>query len=303
MNKLFFRRFKFSRLFMLIILVFFISLSACLAAESLPKPDKNGDYIGKMSHKSWVVTDSGFLNGRLSHELPMYWYDPRVKWPRMNIGQWPVIRKFAGGTILTANGVPAGFVVIHDENEKPWLKVNISPPGEKSGDAVCYVRANVKYVRPIQTNRTPDLSFSMGLIDDPDGYTNVRARPSKENSIICRVNRGEHFLMLSRGGDWWKILAPTGKQGYMHKSRIRTVVDGFTGAARVSDPDGYLNIREGPSTSYKVVGKAQNQEVLYLLPAPWDIKHKDPIGPWIRVMTVNGQIGYVSSTRLIWITL
>jgi len=125
-----------------LLLILSVSWSICVA-EQLPKPDKNGDYSGDVTHRYWKVVDlgPGGLNGRLSGKLARIWYEPGIKWPRLNIGQWPVIRMFQRGTILIANGEPASYVTMNDENGKPWLSVNI---GNKKVEAICFVRANKK---------------------------------------------------------------------------------------------------------------------------------------------------------------
>ena len=38
----------------------------------------------------------------------------------------------------------------------------------------------------------PDAGHT-GVIDDPDGYVNVRARPDAEPPIVAKVNKGERF--------------------------------------------------------------------------------------------------------------
>jgi Bacterial SH3 domain len=65
-----------------------------------------------------------------------------------------------------------------------------------------------------------------GVIDDPDGFTNLRAEPSADSAIIARVKNGEVFqfdaLSWAREpGEWWMVTLGSGRTGYMHSSRIR----------------------------------------------------------------------------------
>lgn len=62
-----------------------------------------------------------------------------------------------------------------------------------------------------------------GVIDDPDGFTHLRAAASRESAIVATVKRGEIFDFKGAGRDepWWPVTLASGKKGYMHRSRIR----------------------------------------------------------------------------------
>jgi len=65
------------------------------------------------------------------------------------------------------------------------------------------------------------LGQSRGVIDDPDGFTNLRAEPDSKSAIVATVRRGEVFTFVSEHSDWYKVTLASGKKGYMHSSRIR----------------------------------------------------------------------------------
>ena len=114
-------------------------------SQSSPVADANGDY-GRTNHQTWRVVDSdpGGLNCRWSAAMPTDWYSPSTQFPDQNFGQWQVVRTFSVGTTLTANLAPAGFALLYDGQQKPWLKVSID-----ENEQICLVRANVAYVEPI----------------------------------------------------------------------------------------------------------------------------------------------------------
>lgn len=61
------------------------------------------------------------------------------------------------------------------------------------------------------------------VINDPDGYTNVRSTKSdiSNKNIVFRVYRGEEFYVTDQqDGSWWRIKTKDGRLGYMHASRI-----------------------------------------------------------------------------------
>lgn len=69
------------------------------------------------------------------------------------------------------------------------------------------------------------------IIDDPDGYTNVRANPGTDAAIVARVNAGEAFTTYEQQGAFWAVRTADGVTGYMARSRIRLLRDGAPVAA------------------------------------------------------------------------
>jgi hypothetical protein len=67
-----------------------------------------------------------------------------------------------------------------------------------------------------------------GIINDPDGYTNIREKPDKNSAIVGKFVRNELFYYTPiSGSDWWPVYKTDGgKQiGYVHKSRILRYID------------------------------------------------------------------------------
>ena len=62
------------------------------------------------------------------------------------------------------------------------------------------------------------------VIDDPDGFTNVRAEPNAESAVVAKVKRGEVFTFTfevsSRDSEWCAVTPASGKKGYMHADRF-----------------------------------------------------------------------------------
>jgi len=61
-----------------------------------------------------------------------------------------------------------------------------------------------------------------GIINDPDGYVNVRKGESEKSPIVGKIVTDEVFLFTPNYcSDWWKVKSANGSiDGYMHKSRI-----------------------------------------------------------------------------------
>lgn len=59
------------------------------------------------------------------------------------------------------------------------------------------------------------------VINDPDGYTNVRAGQGINYEIKFRIDEGEVFYTTPQTTtDWWPVRTEYNRSGYMHKSRI-----------------------------------------------------------------------------------
>lgn len=58
-------------------------------------------------------------------------------------------------------------------------------------------------------------------IQDPDGYTNLRKDKNTTSEVLQKIKSGEKINVLNQNGDWWLIETKDGKQGYVHKSRIK----------------------------------------------------------------------------------
>jgi hypothetical protein len=62
------------------------------------------------------------------------------------------------------------------------------------------------------------------VIDDPDGFTNVRAEPNAKSAVVAKVKRGEVFTFTfevsSRDSEWCAVTLASGKKGYIHADRV-----------------------------------------------------------------------------------
>ena len=62
----------------------------------------------------------------------------------------------------------------------------------------------------------------IGEIDDPDGYTNVRKKPSSNSEIIYKIYKGESFFLSDTSGLWWTVISKN-DIGFIHRSRVRII--------------------------------------------------------------------------------
>src|SRR5262245_44541916 len=67
------------------------------------------------------------------------------------------------------------------------------------------------------------LAQDRGVIDDPDGYVNVRSKPDLDAPIVTTVKNNQPFEFESEkeGAEWFRVKLKSGESGWMHGSRIR----------------------------------------------------------------------------------
>ena len=77
----------------------------------------------------------------------------------------------------------------------------------------------------VNKNQTESRSnMRIAIIDDPDGYTNVRNGMSKTAPIIDRLYEGENYEVFpSTDSNWWVVYTQSNVKGFVHKSRIKII--------------------------------------------------------------------------------
>jgi hypothetical protein len=59
------------------------------------------------------------------------------------------------------------------------------------------------------------------VIDDRDGYTNIRRSTSKESAPVGQVKENEQFTVYPDETSWWRIRTKEGLTGFIHRSCVR----------------------------------------------------------------------------------
>lgn len=70
-------------------------------------------------------------------------------------------------------------------------------------------------------DKTSSIFRTEAVIQDPDGYTNIRSSASGSGDILGRIVDGERFYTSEQQATWWKVRTQSGITGYVHKSRIK----------------------------------------------------------------------------------
>lgn len=88
-------------------------------------------------------------------------------------------------------------------------------------------------------NAGPAEAFTLAaVIDDPEGFTNIRSGRSAKSTIIGKALDGETFLTYKQPGAWWRVRKADGTTGYMFRKYIRLVEGAVPAIPAGSAPTG-----------------------------------------------------------------
>jgi hypothetical protein len=85
----------------------------------------------------------------------------------------------------------------------------------------------------------PAEAFTLAaVIDDPEGFTNIRSGQSAKTAIVGKVLEGEKFLTYKQPGKWWRVRKADGTTGFMFRKYIQLVEGGAPAIPAGSAPAG-----------------------------------------------------------------
>lgn len=115
---------------------------------------------------------------------------------------------------------------------------------------------------------------------------NVRSGPDKSYSVKFQLSKGDKVTIENSSNGWYKITASNGKKGWVSSKYIDVIEKETTTIKQVSVSS--LNMRTGPSTSYKIItvlNKGDEVEVISIE------------NGWAKIK-YNSKTGYVSNSYL-----
>lgn len=92
----------------------------------------------------------------------------------------------------------------------------------------------------------------------------LREKASTKSATLDYAYRNEVVVLLGKSGSWYKVLYNM-QIGYMHKDYldVATVENVELGYGKVNGSN--VNMRKGPSTSYKSLGRSQKGDLAYII--------------------------------------
>ena len=59
------------------------------------------------------------------------------------------------------------------------------------------------------------------VIDDQDGWSNLRAEPNLGSRVVCRIYQGAPFVVRGTREEWYRVTTHSGVSGWIHRSVVR----------------------------------------------------------------------------------
>jgi hypothetical protein len=60
-----------------------------------------------------------------------------------------------------------------------------------------------------------------GIINDPDGFVNLRSDKGTNYEVVKEIRESERFEYIPDNSNWWPVTTNNGLHGFMHKSKIQ----------------------------------------------------------------------------------
>lgn len=108
------------------------------------------------------------------------------------------------------------------------------------GNIESYMNKNLQYKSSLEKNNFYDLPMVKDYVEyiyqsnnesdeatkyttqDPDGYTNLRKEKNTTSEVLQKIKSGENIDVIDNSGDWFLVKTKEGKEGYVHKSRVKS---------------------------------------------------------------------------------
>lgn len=126
-----------------------------------------------------------------------------------------------------------------------------------------------------------------------DGFLNLRTGPGTRFDIIMRMYNGDYVEVLEYSGTWVRVQHENGAVGWA-SSKYMVKTDLGTGERLYvySPNDGFLNLRTGPGTKYRVIRRMYNDDWVI-------VRERNSTGTWLRVEHESGSVGWANYKYLV----
>ncbi|HLT25261.1 MAG TPA: SH3 domain-containing protein [Zeimonas sp.] len=121
----------------------------------------------------------------------------------------------------------------------------------------------------------------MVSVDRPE--INMRSGPGTNHESVWLLSRGYPLRVIGRQGDWLQVQDFENDKGWVYRP-LTASKPHYVVKSKV------VNIRKGPGTNTRVIGKANYGDVLRTLANK---------GDWAKIRDADGLVGWVAR-RLLW---
>lgn len=121
------------------------------------------------------------------------------------------------------------------------------------------------------------------MVSIKGSVVNMRSGPGTNTEVLWELERGYPLQVLQRKGSWLQVKDFENDKGWVARALTGKIPHHIV-KARIA------NIRSGPGTGYRIVGKAERYDLL---------RTRGAKTGWVRVERGDGVKGWISK-RLLW---
>lgn len=126
-------------------------------------------------------------------------------------------------------------------------------------------------------------AMAQSMVSVKGNTLNMRSGPSTQHQVLWELKKGYPMQVVRRQGQWLQIKDFEGDSGWVYRS-----LTSRTPHHIVKRPT--ANVRSGPGTNYRIVGKANYGEV---------VRTREKRGRWVKVERANAPSGWIAK-GLLW---
>lgn len=126
-------------------------------------------------------------------------------------------------------------------------------------------------------------AIAQGMVSVKGTVLNMRSAPGTHGDVLWELRKGYPLKVVARKGQWLQVSDFENDRGWVARSLTGNTPHHVV-KARIA------NLRQGPGTQHRIVGKAEYGELL---------RTRDKQADWVRVERDNGKTGWVAK-RLLW---
>ncbi|MDO5010132.1 MAG: SH3 domain-containing protein, partial [Intestinibacter bartlettii] len=191
--------------------------------------------------------------------------------------RFQLFKKKCGKVIITAGLIAATTVSVYAENANAVANANVEN-GEKT---------KVEKVLSQDSKTT----IKIGIVKVGNSRLNIRNKASMSSKVIGKLNTGDKVEIVGENANWYEInykggTAYISKKYVNTSSTVATEVEDCSDVLKVKTT---LNVRTGPSTSYRQIGIVSKGQVI-------QVTGKCSNG-WYQIKFGN-KVGYISGKYL-----
>lgn len=126
-------------------------------------------------------------------------------------------------------------------------------------------------------------AMAQTMVSIQGSTVNMRSGPGTHTEVLWELQKGYPLQVLQRRNRWLRVKDFEGDTGWVARSLTGSVPHHV-----VSRP--VANVRSGPGTQYRIVGKAEYGEV---------VRTRENRGRWVRVERDGARNGWIAKS-LLW---